>query len=234
MRKQQLVARALLLAVTFGLGAAQAGEGPAPDKGKPGEAEHAKGGPGKGDHGHKPDGKPEEAAAAPDKDKGDKDKDKGDKDKGDKEHAGGPGHHGMRELFDELKQGKLKKGELKDRLGALKERRDERAKEHREELKARFGAALAAPPAREELEHHARRMAKLDRAMVLAETEVTKDKDKLKERIQKLMDKENARHEKAMERLKSSPATPGASAAAAPATPPSPAAAVAVDKTGEK
>jgi len=247
MRKQQLVARALLLAVTFGLGAAQAGEGPAPGKGKPGEAEHAKGGPGKGEHGHKPDGKPEEAAAAPDKEKGDKekgdkekgdkekgDKEKGDKEKGDKEHAGGPGHHGMRELLDELKQGKLKKGELKERLGALKDRRDDRAKEHREELKARFGAALAAPSAREELEHHARRMAKLDRAMVLAETEVTKDKDKLKERIQKLMDKENARHERAMERLKSAPATPGGSAAAAPATPPAPAAAVAADKTGEK
>jgi len=242
MRKQQLVARALLLAVTFGLGAAQAGEGPAPGKGKSGEAEHGKGGPGKGDHGQKPDGKPEAAVAAADKEKGDKekgdkekgDKEKGDKEKGDKEHVGGPGHHGMRELFDELKQGKLKKGELKERLGALKERREDRAKEHREELKARFGAALAAPSAREELEHHARRMAKLDRAMVLVETEVTKDKDKLKERIQKLMDKENARHERAMDRLKSSPTAPGASAAAAPGTPSSPAAAVAVDKTGEK
>src|SRR5689334_9739203 len=160
MRQQQLVARALLLAVTLGVGAAQAGDGPAPGKGKAGEAEHAKGAPGKAEPG-KPGAKPEEAAAAPGKDKGDKDADKGDKGKDadkDKDHAGRPGHHGMRELFDELKQGKLKKGELKDRLGELKEHRDDRAKEHREELKARFGAALATPAAKEELEHHARRM----------------------------------------------------------------------------
>jgi len=244
MRQQQLVARALLLAVTLGVAAAQAGDGPAPGKGKPGEAEHAKGAPGKAEPG-KPGAKPEEAAAAPGKDKGDKDADKGDKGKDadkDKDHAGRPGRHGMRELFDELKQGKLKKGELKDRLGELKEHRDDRAKEHREELKARFGAALATPAAKEELEHHARRMARLDRALVLAETEVTKDKDKLKDRVQKLIDKENARHEAAMDRFKSAgtPA-PGSGAAAAaapgtptPGTPAAPAAAVAVEKTGDK
>lgn len=250
MRQQQLVARALLLAVTLGVGAAQAGDGPSPAKGKPGEAaEHAKGAPGKAEPGKAehgkpegtPGGKPEEAAAAPGKDKGDKDADKG-KD-GDKDHAGrGPGRRGMRELFDELKQGKLKKGDLKDRLGELKEHREDRAKEHREALKARFGAALATPAAKEELEHHARRMAKLDRAMVLAETEVTKDKDKLKERIQKLIDKENTRHEAAMDRFKSAGTpTSGAAAAAAaapgtpaPGTPAAPAAAVAVEKTGDK
>jgi phage terminase small subunit len=241
MRKQQLVARALLLAVTLSVGAAYAGDGPAPGKGKPGDAEHAKGAPGKAEPGKaepgKPDAKPAEAAAAPGKEKGDKDADK-DKD-GDKDRAG-RGHRGMRELFDELKQGKLKKGELKDRLGELKEHRDDRAKEHREALKARFGAALATPAAKEELEHHARRMARLDRALVLAETEVTKDKDKLKDRIQKLIDKENTRHEAAMERFKSA-GTPnaGAAAAAAPAaptpgTPAAPAAAVAVEKTGDK
>lgn len=244
MRKQQLVARALLLAVTLGIGVAYAGEGPAPGKAKPGDAEHAKGAPGKAEPGKaehgKPDAKPEEAAATPGKDKGDKDAEKGKDGDKDKDRAGGPGHHGMRELFDELKQGKLKKGELKDRLGELKEHRDDRAKEHREALKARFGAALATPAAKEELEHHARRMARLDRALVLAETEVTKDKDKLKDRIQKLIDKENTRHEAAMERFKSA-GTPNAGAAAAaapgtptPGTPAAPAAAVAVEKTGDK
>jgi len=243
MRQQQLVARALLLAATLGVGAAYAGDGPASVKGKSGESEHAAkgppGAPGKAEHG-KPDAKPEEAAAAPGKEKGDKDADKGKDGDKDKDRAGGPGHHGMRELFDELKQGKLKKGELKDRLGELKEHRDERAKEHREALKARFGAALATPAAKEELEHHARRMARLDRALVLAETEVTKDKDKLKDRIQKLIDKENTRHEAAMDRFKSA-GTPNAGAAAAaapgtptPGTPAAPAAAVAVEKTGDK
>ena len=71
-----------------------------------------------------------------------------------------------------------------------------------------------------------------------------KDKDKLVDRIEKLLDKENARHEKAMERLKTGApptapgetvktgATPAGSAATAPAvvtgapaTPPAPTAA---------
>jgi hypothetical protein len=59
-------------------------------------------------------------------------------------------------------------------------------------------------------------MARLNRALLLAETEVTKDKDKLIERIQKLIDKEQERHERAMARFKSTPATPAGSAAPAP------------------
>jgi hypothetical protein len=231
MRQQQLVARALWLAATLTIGAAYAGEGPAPsDKAKPGadhgKGEHgkpgdpAKGEPTKGEH-----GKPEGAANAPGKDEV-KDKDKG-KDEGKAQR----GPHAMRELFAELKAGKLKKGELKERLGELKEHREQRMKEHREELKTRFGAALGAPAAREELEHHARRMAKLDRAMVLAETEVTKDRDKLKERIQKLIDKENARHEAALEKLKTAQPAAAAAAPAVPATPPAP---VAIEKGAEK
>lgn len=67
--------------------------------------------------------------------------------------------------------------------------------------------------------------------MVLAETEVVKDKDKLKERIQKLLDKENARHLAAMDRFKLN-APPGAAApSAAPEAPP---AAVAAEKGAEK
>lgn len=234
MRKQQLALRALGLATALGIGSAYAGDGPAPPgKDKPPAAEHHE----KGDHGkpgHDKPGhdKPEQAATAPGKDA---DKDKGvDKDKGpdkDKPEGHGPGRHRKGELWTELKAGKLKKDELKARLGELREHREDRAKEHREELKARFGATLASPAARQELEHHARRMAKLNRAMELTETEVTKDKDKLKERIQKLIDKENARHQQAMERFKSN-APPVASAAAA--TPPTPPAAVAVEKGAEK
>jgi hypothetical protein len=232
MRKQQLVARALVLVATLIVGGAQAqgNAGPPAGKGKHGDdkGDHGKGGPGKAD---------EATAAAPgkDKDKGkpdDKDKDK-DKDDDKGPGAGhGMGHHGMRELLDELKSGKLKKGDVKERLGKLHDQREERMKEHREELKARFGATLALPAAREELEHHARRLAKLDRAMLLCETETVKDKDKLKDRIQKLMDKENERHEKAMERLKSMPTTPAASAG--PAGSAAPAAASAAVKAGDK
>jgi len=205
MKKQQLVARALVLVATLAVGAAHA-EGPA---GPP---------PGKGPHGYDKD-KDRDHHHDKDRDKdqagdADKDHDKGHDEGAEAGH--GPGHHGMRELFEELKSGKLKKADFKARLDKLHEQREERMKEHREELKARFGATLALPGAREELEHHEQRMAKLDRAMVLCETEVTKDKDKLKDRIQKLIEKENERHDRVMERLKAMPPMPAGTAVAVP------------------
>jgi hypothetical protein len=147
-------------------------------------------------------------------------------------------HHGFRnamhDLHERFKAGKIKKEELKAELAKLHDNAKERGKEHRQALGKRWGSALAMPAAREELKHHARRMAYLDRAMLLAQTEVTKDKDKVIERITKLIDKENERHERAMERLKSAPATPAASAAAsaAPAAAPGPAASAAGDAKG--
>lgn len=130
----------------------------------------------------------------------------------------GEGFRGaMRQLREDLKTGKVKKEELKDKLAKLRESAGERGKEHRRELGKRWGSALAMPAAREELKHHARRTAFLNRALVLAQTEAKdKDKDKLLERIAKLIEKEDERHERAMQRFKSMP-TPGASASAAPA-----------------
>lgn len=240
MRKQQLAAHALLVALTIGLGTARAEGpgGPPPGKGKPAEAGPNKPGVGKGEHG-KPDadpahgkaepGKPEKPGKSDEPQEAEQDKDK-DKDKAEKaEHGAG---NGMRGLLGELKAGKLKKGDVKERLAKLSEKREERTREHREQLKQRFGSALGMPAAREELEHHARRTARLDRALLLCETETVKDKDKLKERIQKLIDKENARHEQAMARLKSMPTTPAASGAAA--APPMPATSVAAEKGSQK
>jgi hypothetical protein len=238
MRKQQLAAHALLVALTIGLGTARAEGpgGPPPGKGKPADAGPNKPGAGKGDHG-KPDsdptlgkaepGRPDKPGKADEQHEGERDKDK---DKPEKAEHGAD--HGMRGLLGELKAGKLKKADVKDRLAKLKDKRDERTREHREQLKQRFGNALGMPAAREELQHHARRTARLDRALLLCETENVKDKDKLKERIQKLIDKENARHEQAMARLKSMPSTPAASAAAA--APPSPATSVAAEKGIQK
>jgi hypothetical protein len=237
MRKQQLAAQALLCALTIGLGAAHAEgpPGPPPGKGKPadvgpqkppgiGKGEHGKPGsdsaPGKAGPGGPP--QPGKADAPPE---AERDKDKPDK----PEHGAG---HGMRGLLGELKAGKIKKGDLKERLAKLSEKRGERTREHRERLKQRFGSALAMPAARQELEHHARRTARLERALLLCETEAVKDKDKLKERIQKLIDKENARHDQAMARLQSMPTTPAASAAAA--APPTPATSVAAEKGIQK
>jgi hypothetical protein len=228
MRKHRLLSWTVLCAATLMVHAASAkappgvGDGkPANPPGKPGDPPGKGKGPNDAEHG-KPDGAkgaPGEADAAHGKDheKGDKDKDD---DKGKPGEAGGQGHGrgAMRELLAELKTGKLKKAEVQARLAKLHEDRSDREKEHREELKQRWGATLSNPSVREELEHHARRTARLNRALVLAETEVTKDRDKLKDRIQKLMDQENARHDRAMERFKSgaaSAAAPGAASAAA-------------------
>lgn len=142
-----------------------------------------------------------------------------------------PGHPGegfrgaMRQLREDLKAGKVKKEELKDKLAKLRESAGERGKQHRHELSKRWGNTLNLPSAREELKNHARRMAFLERAMVLAESE-TKDKDKLTARISKLIDKENERHTRAMERFASTPPTPSGapSSSAAPAAAPAPAA----------
>jgi hypothetical protein len=137
----------------------------------------------------------------------------------------------MRELQERLKTGKLKKEDLKAELAKLHENAGERGTQHRQELGKRWGSALAMPAAREELKHHARRTAYLNRALLLAQSEVTKDKDKLIERITKLIDKENERHERAMQHLKSAtaPLAPPAAASAAPAAA---AASAAVDAKG--
>lgn len=237
MRRQLLVSRVLSLTALLALGAATASAAPPPGQGP--EGEHGKGPAGKppgaaapgGDKG--PAGKP--AGAAPGEDKG-KDAAKGDKDakgdKGDKDAKGEKaddkavekgasgqhrGPHAMRAFLEELKSGKLKKEDIKARVKELQDARQERAKEHREELKTKYGALLATPAAKEELEHHARRIAKLERAQLLADTEIKKDKDKIKERITKLITLENERHEKAMAKLKAGPAA--APVAVSPPTP---------------
>jgi hypothetical protein len=130
-----------------------------------------------------------------------------------------PGYkNALRELYQDLKDGKLKKEELKGKLAQLQDTRSERRKEHRQELGKRWGSTLALPPARNELELHARRMAFLDRALVLAQGDTKPDKDKTIDRISKLIDKENARHDRAMARIQAQPATATttASSAAAP------------------
>ncbi len=227
MRNQQLASGLALCAVTLCVSAALA-QAPAASARNAGKAhEHGQGHPSDGERGRSGDAKAD-LGKADEKSPADKDKDKADSGKdGRPDKPGRPGS--MRALFEELKTGKLKKQDVKARLAELGTDRDERKQQHRQQLKERWGNTLTQPAAREELEHHARRVARLNRAMVLAETEVTKDKDKLKERINKLMEQENTRHERAMARLQaSSPAAAGGSAA------PPAAAAPAADKAGEK
>ena len=195
-----------------------------------------------GEHPGRPDGKPGDHAGMPGG-KGEQgehgrpgDDDQKPGDTGKPEGGRGERFHGaMRELREELKSGKLKKEDLKARLAKLRETSGERGKQHRQELGKRWGGTLAQPSAVEELKQHARRMAFLDRAMLLAETDA-KDKPKLSERISKLIDKENARHESAMERLKTMPPPPAPAAgapSAAPAAAAAPAGSAASDVKGD-
>ena len=135
--------------------------------------------------------------------------------------GGTPGRRGyknaLRELYQDLKDGKLKKDELKAKLAQLQDTRNERRKEHREDIGKRWGATLALPPARDELKLHARRMAFLNRALVLSQGDTKPDKDKTIDRISKLIDKENARHDRAMARIQSQPAAAATAATTAPA-----------------
>jgi hypothetical protein len=128
--------------------------------------------------------------------------------------AHGPEFKGaVAELGERHAKGKLKKAELKQELAALKESRGERRRQHRADLKERWGDGLAQPAAREELRHHERRMARLERMLLLAQTErAGAAKDKLVARIEKLIAHENGRHERKMEQLQAQvgKAPPGA------------------------
>ena len=106
------------------------------------------------------------------------------------------------ELRERKAQGKLSAAELKKELAALRESRDERRREHREALRAHWGSKLAQPAAQEELRHHERRMARLERMALLAQEEPSgAKKDALVARIEKLTAHENERHERKMAQL---------------------------------
>lgn len=85
---------------------------------------------------------------------------------------------------------------------AWKKRREnwkERRKERREEIKAKYGAITDKPAVKSELKVHAWRMARLNRMRTIAKAQ---DKTAVVERIDKLLEKEKARHQKHMDTLK--------------------------------
>lgn len=164
-----------------------------------------------------------EDKAAKAEEKAEKAADKADKaaEKAD-EHAADPneqgrGHkYGLRGIVGELREGKLKKTELKQRLAKHDEERAERRKQHREALREKWGQKLANKAALQELEHHSRREAHLDRMLLVLEAEYTgKDKAKLIERVEKLAELEDQRHERKMAHLSEKGAGVGVEAAAA-------------------
>jgi hypothetical protein len=130
--------------------------------------------------------------------------------KDDPDAPGGKAGHGhgkhfgsaVRDLRDRFKEGKLSKDELKAQLKALNDDRKQRRERHRKQLEERWGQRLAAPAAAAELRHHSRRMAHLNRMLLVAETEKKgADKDKLVARIEKLTELETQRHERKMNQI---------------------------------
>jgi hypothetical protein len=118
-------------------------------------------------------------------------------------------HGELRRIRDELKAGTLKKADLEERLRKLRDSNKERRDAHRAAIKARWGEQLAKPDAQNELAVHQRRLAKLDRLLLLSQSERSgQASDKLAERIEKLIELETARHEKRMAQIASGTATP--------------------------
>jgi hypothetical protein len=122
----------------------------------------------------------------------------------------------LRELREKARKGELTeadKDELKKMRGDLREKhkaaidawRDyrgkaaERRRAARREVAVRWATLHGRPAVRAELRVHARRMARLRHAEHVAKTN---DRDELAARIQKLTDRERARHERHMESLK--------------------------------
>jgi hypothetical protein len=111
-----------------------------------------------------------------------------------------------KELREAIKDGGLgspaardAREKLKESREKLKESREERRKAKRAELKAKYGDILDKPAVRAELRVHAQRMARLHRLERIANAKGKEDAEK---RVQALVAKENARHDKHMEELK--------------------------------
>jgi len=98
------------------------------------------------------------------------------------------------------------KRDLRKDRRELRADRKEKRKERLKEIKAKWGDLVKRPDAQAELEVHARRIARLERAKTIA----TEDKKTvLVGKIDKLIEKEKARHQRTMDRLKTTPAPGG-------------------------
>lgn len=146
------------------------------------------------------------------------------------EHAG-PGFHFMTaEMREKLRDKKFDPAEFKKQLAEWKEAREKRREEQRKMLISRWGAAIVKPTVAGELRLHAQRLARLQRFEELIATEKKGDERvRLLDRVQKMREREDSRHERAMQRLsqgtsaeasaEGSAAAPNASAPAASAAP---------------
>lgn len=130
------------------------------------------------------------------------------------------------ELAEQFRHHRPKPEEAEAKLGELRSTFAARRQAHRERMRADFGpAALSHPDVFAELRKHARRMAFLNRAKLVATTELEEPKRTAAlGRIDKLIASEQARHQAAVQKLKAErPSTPAASASAVTSAVPAPA-----------
>ena len=95
-----------------------------------------------------------------------------------------------------VKEARMKLGEARKQL---QDNREERRKNARAALRAKWGDLADKPAVKAELRLHAQRMAKLRMMKNVADDG---DKKNLEERVDKLIDKEKARHQARMDALK--------------------------------
>ncbi|MEO8181033.1 MAG: hypothetical protein ABI895_19530 [Deltaproteobacteria bacterium] len=139
----------------------------------------------------------------------------------------------LTELRERQAQGKLSKEELKKELATLRESRGERRQSRREALHKRWGHRLAEPTVQQELRHHERRMARLERMALLAQTDRSgAAKEALVARIGRLTAQEKERHERKMSQLETKPGSTQPASAVEPAK--GTQAAPPIDKAAEK
>ncbi len=125
---------------------------------------------------------------------------------------------GQEDLAEQFRRRRPKPEELQAKLGELRKTAGERRDAHRRELRAEFGPALGHKDLQDELAKHARRVAFLNRAKLVATSELDEPKRTAAlARIDKLLTTENARHDAAAQKLKT--VVPSSVASAAPAAP---------------
>jgi len=104
-----------------------------------------------------------------------------------------------KEIREDRKELAEDKKELREDRKELRDDRQDVRKAHRRELREKWGEAVKKPEAKTELKVHGRRMARLVRARKIAED---LKKPELVARIDKLVEKEKARHQGAMDKIR--------------------------------
>jgi hypothetical protein len=129
------------------------------------------------------------AAAQPGKDKKEERKEKKEERKEEREQR----KEDKKEAREEAKE------ERQENREERQAKREERRKERRAKIKEKWGDLVKRPEVVNELKKHARRIARLNRLLALAEEAKKDDK---KKKIEELIEKENKRHEARMAQLK--------------------------------